>query len=193
MNTPGKVGYFADPVTKQPLGRFQTVQVEHLEGKPLKATLGNCVGFAMLTGLVTLLLGTSTIEVTDSALASVAAALVGVLASLHVWWIKDPQYRLLQPLLFIAADGEEIPVEEGYVFNGLSVPWWLWWLCPADSCNAFAASAVHDSLCDSRLYDSVTAARYFWEAMVANGFYAWGSLRNWAGVRYAGPKFSAER
>jgi hypothetical protein len=118
---------------------------------------------------------------------------------LPIWWLKMPQYQLTQDILFIDSQGWSIRVPQGFVFNGLSVPWWLWPICPADHADAFAASAVHDWLCTPLTLSKRSkpvyrchykrAAQVFHEAMVANGMYAWGARRNYLAVRHVGPRF----
>jgi len=45
-------------------------------------------------------------------------------------------------------------VPAGYVFDGSSIPWWLWWLFPPTYAPAFEASCWHD-ICYSHWYQEV--------------------------------------
>ena len=162
-------GQFLDPETRSPVA-FQTLTVEHLPGKPVFCPCW----LRWVLQLLVLPFG------------------VRLPQRLRVWWLKSPRYRLCHDLLFVAQDGTEWLVEAGFVFNGLSVPWWLFWLCPSDHPDAFAASCLHDKCC-SKPYpcDYKKAGWLFWLAMRANGMYRWGAFRNWAGVRFGGPRFEA--
>ena len=57
------------------------------------------------------------------------------------WWVR--------------IDGVWYCVPAGYVFNGASIPWWLWWLFPPTYLPAWEASALHD-LFYSHLYEQVS-------------------------------------
>lgn len=106
------------------------------------------------------------------------------------WWLKDPQLQLLRTIAFTDSTGSTWTVPAGFVFNGNSVPWFLWWLCPPEHSDALAASCVHDMLCTAPYpCSSGTAARVYWEALRANGMYRWGAFRNWFAVRFCGPRF----
>lgn len=111
------------------------------------------------------------------------------------WWVKIPQYRLNEPLHFVDPTGFHVVVPSGFVFNGASVPWFLWPICAADHPDVFAASAVHDWLCTPirnttlHLCDSRKAAYVFWCAMRSQGMYPWGAQRNYLAVRWFGPRF----
>ena len=105
------------------------------------------------------------------------------------WWLKNPQLELLKTIEFTDRTGTTWRVPAGFTFNGNSVPWCLWWLCPPEHSNALAASCVHDMLCVDRPCSSKTAARVYWEALRANRMYSWGAWRNWFAVRFFGPRF----
>jgi len=106
------------------------------------------------------------------------------------------RYTILEPVLFVDPAGNHWFVDAPYVFNGLSVPRWLWWLCPPDEPRAFRASVIHDRMCDDtlpRLCDSITAAHIFWLGMRAGGYYEFGANRNWLAVSLFGPVFDGPR
>lgn len=109
------------------------------------------------------------------------------------FWVRTPNFQLLENILFRDTNGNEWLVPKGYVFNGLSVPWELWWLCPPTQGEAFAASAVHDFLCDTKPVDHKEAAQIFHDAMIANGMYPFGAKRNRLGCCVLGPKFKAKQ
>lgn len=52
-------------------------------------------------------------------------------------------FELTQPF-GVLIDGEEHWVEKGFIFNGSSVPWWLWWYYPPSFRPAFRGSCLHD-------------------------------------------------
>lgn len=55
----------------------------------------------------------------------------------------------------VVIDGERYTIPAGYVFNGSSIPWFLWWLFPPTYAPAWEASCFHD-LCYSHLWRQVT-------------------------------------
>ena len=56
---------------------------------------------------------------------------------------------------WVCIDGVWFLVPAGYIFNGSSIPWWLWWLFPPSFAPAWEASALHDWFY-SHLYQQVT-------------------------------------
>lgn len=44
----------------------------------------------------------------------------------------------------VCIDGVWFCIPKGYIFDGSSIPWWLWWLFPPSYAPAWEASAVHD-------------------------------------------------
>lgn len=44
----------------------------------------------------------------------------------------------------VCIDGVQYCVPAGYIFNGSSIPWWLWWLFPPSYAPAWEASCLHD-------------------------------------------------
>lgn len=64
-----------------------------------------------------------------------------------------------------------ITVPKGYIFDGSSVPRFLWWLYPPSYTPAWEASCVHD-YCYSHYYDRISkkeADRLLYEIMKDNG------------------------
>ena len=110
-----------------------------------------------------------------------------------LWWVKIPQLRLTKEICYVDPLGVFWHVPSGFVFNGLSVPWWAWPICPTNHPDAFAASVIHDFIC-TKPYpcDFRYGAFVFWAAMRVNGMYAWGAIRNWFFVRFFGPRFKAK-
>ncbi|MGE6778271.1 DUF1353 domain-containing protein [Vreelandella titanicae] len=56
---------------------------------------------------------------------------------------------------WVCINGVWFCVPAGYIFNGSSIPWWLWWLFPPSYAPAWEASALHD-LFYSHLYKQVS-------------------------------------
>lgn len=56
---------------------------------------------------------------------------------------KYPRWELLKPFV-IRVDGEVHTVPAGFIFNGSSVPRFLWWLYPPSWPHAWRGSCVHD-------------------------------------------------
>lgn len=170
-----RFGYFLKPGTADRPLIFQTLDLRHLPGKSI---LCPC-WLRWLGWLATVVLP--------------SAWSVGIkrwLRNPRFWWVKSPQYQLLHSIRFLDSDGTTWEVPEKFIFNGLSVPWIFWPICPADHPNALAASCVHDWMCSPpHPCNSETAARVFWEAMRANHMYKWGAWRNWFFVRWFGPRF----
>lgn len=52
-------------------------------------------------------------------------------------WIVAKDWR-------VCIDGVWYCVPAGYVFNGSSIPWWLWWMFPPSYAPAWEASCLHD-------------------------------------------------
>ncbi|MCG7598865.1 DUF1353 domain-containing protein [Halomonas sp. McH1-25] len=66
-------------------------------------------------------------------------------------------------------------VPKGYIFDGSSIPSWLWWLFPPSYGPAWRAAAYHD-YCYSHLYRQVTkqhADEAFHSIMLADGAKPW--------------------
>jgi len=106
------------------------------------------------------------------------------------WWLRSPVLMLLKPIEFTDRTGQTWTVPKDFHFNANSVPVWAWLVCPPEHPDALAASCLHDWLCTEPYpCSSTTAARIYWEAMRANGYYAFGSWRNWFAVRWFGPRF----
>ena len=76
---------------------------------------------------------------------------------------------------------EVICVPSGYIFDGASIPWYLWWLFPPGYDPAWEAACVHDFIYSHlhKWYSKDFADRLFREIMlemgankaVAQGFY----------------------
>lgn len=113
----------------------------------------------------------------------------------HIWgwiffWVKVPQYLLLEDVLFITSDGRKILVEHGFVFNGGSVPFLFWWLYPPDQPDCLPAFVVHDWECTPPYpCDSVVAHCDLFNACIANGASHTKANNIWIWVRLAGPRF----
>ena len=52
-------------------------------------------------------------------------------------WMVSEDWR-------VCIDGDWYTVPAGYIFDGASIPWWLWWLFPPTYRPAFEASCFHD-------------------------------------------------
>lgn len=70
-------------------------------------------------------------------------------------WLKGrgPK-RMVSEDWWVKADGAWYKVWKGYIFNGSSIPWFLWWLFPPGYSPAWEASCFHD-LCYSHLWRKV--------------------------------------
>lgn len=105
-------------------------------------------------------------------------------------WVEIPRVKTLERIVFQDRDGHRWEVEEGFISDGASVPWWLWSVCHPFQSSVLAAALIHDVICKNR--GPVTfweAARIFWEAMMAQGYYKPRAYGNWAAVVVGGPKF----
>jgi len=114
--------------------------------------------------------------------------------SIHpwLWWVKKPQYKLLEDLIYVDPLGIVWKIRKGFVFDGGTIPWIFWWLCPPDHPNALPGFCIHDKIClEPHPCSSRYGAFVLWAAARANGMYAWGALRNWFFVRFFGPQFNA--
>lgn len=89
------------------------------------------------------------------------------------WWVR--------------IDGVWYCVPEGYIFDGASIPWWLWWLFPPTYYPAWEASALHD-LCYSHLHVRVSKAfadAAFHAIMLYHGANQWiAGAFHWAVSRF---------
>ncbi len=75
--------------------------------------------------------------------------------------------------LYINGKREEVPA--GYVFNGSSIPWPLWWLFPPSYAPAWEAACWHDH-CYSHLYHRISkreADAAFRQIMLDQGAAPW--------------------
>lgn len=118
-----------------------------------------------------------------------------------VEWIasgrSDLTVRLLRPFSFCRATKQEcITVPKGFVFDGASIPRWLWSLVGSPQTGRYRdAAIIHDWLYyRGRVWPRdyrprKDADRVFYEAMRANGVgYERATLMYWA-VRLFGPRF----
>lgn len=60
-------------------------------------------------------------------------------------WLKGrgTRWKLVKPFV-VEIDGKTYIVPAGYIFNGSSIPWWLWWMFPPTYAPAWEASCFHD-------------------------------------------------
>jgi hypothetical protein len=126
-------------------------------------------------------------------------SLQGVWAYLFPW-VRIPQYRLLDYLVYLDRYSRFHVVDLGFEFNGASVPWWLWWLVMPDHPCVIAPSCLHDSHCTKQqapeqtepyeiyLIDSDEAAIHFYDTCKRQGM-RWRSFYLWLAVRLFGPQF----
>lgn len=88
---------------------------------------------------------------------------------------------------WVCIDGTWFCVPEGYVFNGSSIPWWLWWLFPPTYDPAWEASCLHDWFY-SHLWEEVSKAfadQSFRAIMLFHGSHPWVADRfYWAVCRF---------
>ncbi len=108
------------------------------------------------------------------------------------FWALASAWELLAPLEFVSADGTKYTVPKGFVSDGASVPWLLWFLISPTGA-LFAAAILHDFL-----YSEEAKRRYginisrakadalFKEAAEADGAGGFKSNAAWAGVRVGG-------
>ncbi len=83
--------------------------------------------------------------------------------------------RMLVRDFELSVDGRRYVVPAGYVFDGSSIPWWLWWLYPPGYDPAWRASCFHD-WCYSHLYRQVSkrfADAAFRSIMLKDGASPW--------------------
>ena len=87
--------------------------------------------------------------------------------------------------LYINGKPEEVP--EGYIFNGSSIPWLLWWIFPPTYAPAWEAAAWHDC-CYSHLYRRISkreADAAFRAIMLSQGASPWvAAVFHWAVSRF---------
>jgi uncharacterized protein DUF1353 len=55
-------------------------------------------------------------------------------------------YRLTAPLIYEAKDGRIYEVETGFLHNGMSSPWWAWWLFRPFGHQYDPAIRLHDKV-----------------------------------------------
>jgi hypothetical protein len=102
--------------------------------------------------------------------------------------IGSRRRRLLAPLVYQSdVLGREIVVEEGFEYDGASIPWWL----PAAYVSlrepAEAASVIHDWLYrHPEVCTRAEADAVFREALEADGVGWWRRNFAWLGVRVGG-------
>jgi hypothetical protein len=58
--------------------------------------------------------------------------------------VDGRMYRLTHPLVYEAKDGQIYEVEAGFLHDGMSTPWWVWWLLRPFGHDYDAAFRVHD-------------------------------------------------
>jgi len=70
----------------------------------------------------------------------------------HAPWLSGPgtKWELTEPF-----EHAGIKIPAGYIFNGSSVPRFLWWLYPPSYSPAWEASCIHD-YCYSHHYPHIT-------------------------------------
>lgn len=110
------------------------------------------------------------------------------------WWVRVPQYQLLHEVIYVTGYGKEIRVPMGFIFNGGTIPWFLWWLYPPDKPECLGAFAVHDYLCTTPYQTTSEEAH----AILYDACRAWGCPEFRARVIYNsvlcfGPCFDCER
>jgi len=75
----------------------------------------------------------------------------------------------------VIVDGRRFDVPAGYIFNGSSIPWFIWWAFPPTYAPAWEASCIHDWHY-SHLYRSVSkryADAVFRSVMLTKGAAPW--------------------
>jgi hypothetical protein len=122
----------------------------------------------------------------DTPLAFCELSLTHLKGEVIFWFIEIPWYRLNEDVVYKDESGFEITIRAGYEFNGLSVPWVFWWLCPPGQSSALPAALIHDYFYQFKLLIRSEADRMFYNAMIANGYYRLGAIRNWLAVRLFG-------
>ena len=98
----------------------------------------------------------------------------------------EPGYRLQKDLQYVDHKGVSRVIKAGYTFNGLSVPWFLWFLCPPGQPQALAAALIHDYYYEKHTVSRREADREFLQKMLQQGYYKFGAYRNYYAVRLFG-------
>lgn len=83
--------------------------------------------------------------------------------------------RMVSEAWWVQVDGKWYCVPAGYIFNGSSIPWFLWWLFPPGYDPAWEASCFHD-FCYSHLWRKVSktfADAAFRAIMLKDGAAPW--------------------
>lgn len=116
------------------------------------------------------------------------------------WWVRIPRYQLLEDLTYVDPNGRIWTVPKGFIFNGGSIPFFMWWLCDPDQPNCFPAFCLHDWLCipfvvagkKDHLCDSKETHWKLYTASIANGYQRPRAIGNYLAVRVFGPRFKSK-
>lgn len=115
------------------------------------------------------------------------------------WLTNDGDDVLMElrgPLAFVRATrfatrvGEHYPAHSGLIFDGASIPRFLWPIMGGPFEGDYRLAAIiHDQLCRDRCIPSPLVHRIFYEAMRASGVPGWRAWLMWAAVRVFGPRW----
>lgn len=111
------------------------------------------------------------------------------------WWelflSRRPRAIVRTELVFIDSRGDRWPVYPGTLVDGLSTPWWLWWIVRPFSWRSVRAMVIHDAYCKNRRRPSERVHEVFEEGLLCDGVHPIRARAGWLGVHYRGPKFEA--
>lgn len=101
-------------------------------------------------------------------------------------------FRLVLPYTLVDRDGKTWRVPRGIVFDGASIPQFLWSIIGGPMEGKYRnSSAIHDFLCEIKITSSSKAAAVFYDGMIANNENELKARMMYAAVKFVGPKFTA--
>lgn len=101
--------------------------------------------------------------------------------------LKGEQLFVLTALLHYSNKDFDIFINEGFDFDGASIPRIMWSIygCPFGGLYTLAA-CLHDALYASKIFDRKTCDKLFYEAMIASGVEKNTALEMYLAVRAGG-------
>lgn len=102
---------------------------------------------------------------------------------------RRPEAIVLAEIQFIDPKCRVWRAAKGSHTNGLSSPWWLWWIVPPFSGRGIRAAVLHDVACQQKRQPSPLVHAMFYHAARADGAHPIRAWVGWVFIRLFGPKF----